>query len=120
VRIYIDASAAKRQAVTNFMKAALADWGKLEAVKAASVRMTKTGARHSLFVDKGLTALLEMKPVVGGDNVTPVAHNNLASPLHSLLFQGATTSASFSDSHPFKLAGSNGFFNDRCVMRGRL
>ena len=120
VRIYVDAPVYKRAAVTAFMKAALADWGKLEAVHTATVRLSNAGGTYSLFVDKGHTAGLEMRPVLGGDGKTAVTHRNLTSPLHSSLMQGRTGSASFSDTHAFKLSETNGFFNDRCVMKGRL
>jgi hypothetical protein len=120
VSIYVDAPAAKRAGVTAFMKAALADWGKLEEVRFASVRLNGGGSVHSLLVDKGQTAAIEMRSVLGGDGKTAVAHTNLTSPLHSSLMQGATTSAHVGGAHAFKLTGSNGFFNDRCVMNGSL
>jgi hypothetical protein len=120
VRIYIDAPDKQRAAVTNLMKAALADWGKLEGIRNGSVRLTRNGDAHSLIVDKGHTMMLVMKPVLGGDGKSAVTHTNLASPLHSSLMQGVTSSAQFSDFHPFKLAATNGFFNEHCVMKGGL
>jgi hypothetical protein len=120
VRIYIDAPKDKRAAVTSFMKAVLADWGKLEEVHTATVRISNTGGVYRLFVDKGHTAGLEMRAVLGGDGHSPVSHGNLGSPLHSTLMQGRTGSAHFSDTHSFKLTNSNGFFNEKCVMKGEI
>jgi hypothetical protein len=120
VRIYVDAPAGKSAGVTSFMKAMLADWGKLEPVHTGSVRISHSGGRYALLVDKGHTGSIEMKPVLGGDGKTPVSHTNLSSPVHSTLMQGATLGASFSGEHPFELKDSNGFFNMHCVMEGKL
>jgi hypothetical protein len=120
VRLYIEAPDGKRQGVTSLMKAILADWGKLEEVRTGSVRITHSNGRYMLRVDKGHTAAIEMKPVMGADGKTPVTHTNLASPMHSVLMQAATIGGTFADAHPFSLTDTNGFFNMHTVIKGKI
>jgi hypothetical protein len=40
--------------------------------------------------------------------------------MHSTLMQGATTSATLADAHPFNLVETNGFFNMHSVMKGKI
>lgn len=121
VRIFVDASGSKRAAVTEFMKAALADWGKLEPIQTASIKIFKSGKDYRLEIGGGKLGKSVISPVFGGDGKTAVTHTNLTSPLHSTLMQGATASAALLDvGHSFTLSGTNGFYNMHSVMKGRL
>jgi hypothetical protein len=120
VDLVIDAPAGKRDAVTNLMKAFLADWGKLEPVRSGSVRIWTASSSFNLAVNKGKSMSLAVKPVFGGDGKTAVVHANLTSPMHSTLMQGLATSAQFGSGHPFTLKGTNAFYNMHCVMKGKI
>lgn len=120
VRLYIDGPKANRTAIQQMMTLILKDWGKLDAVQPASVRISHLNGHYRLIVDNGKIARLDVKPVMGGDGRSPVTHRNLTSPMHSILMQGSTVHASFSEGRPFTLRDTNGFFNLRCTMHGWL
>jgi hypothetical protein len=118
VRIYVDAPTNKRPALTEFMKAALRDWGKLEGVFPSQITVRKAEGRY--FASSNKSPTLEIKPVTGGDGKTAVAHTNLTSPLHSTLTQGETVLGTLASPHRFNIQKTSGFYNWTCRMRGTL
>lgn len=121
VRLYVDAPSSKRAAATDFMKAILADWGKLEGVSASSVKISRAGKGYTAVIDGGKEGAITIVPVFGRDGATAVTHTNLTSPLHSILNQGETKSASFRNpAHAFKLDKTNGFYNPSTRMAGKI
>lgn len=121
VRIYIDApSAAKREAVTAYMKAVLTDWAPEVTIENAKVAVTSSGGQGTVTINGGQVGKITVKPVMGGDGKTPVVHDNLSSPMHTTLFQGQTTSATFAGPNGFSLDATNGFLNLRYRMKGKI
>jgi hypothetical protein len=117
VRLYVEGPSAQRQVLTAFMKAMLADWGKLESVSAARIDVKKQPNGFSAT----LPALrIIVRPVLGGDGKSAVVHTNLTSPFHSTLMQGETVHAAFTAEHPFTLDKTNGFYNPRYGMSGKI
>ena len=61
------------------------------------------------------------KPVLGGDQKSPVRHTNTMSPLNRTFLQGKTVSGKFQDGNcSFTLAGTNSYFNNRMNSSGKI
>lgn len=120
VDLTVDASDSKLEAVTSLMKSFLADWGKLETVRRGQVLLASSEQVTSLVVNKGHSSTLVVKPVYGAKGKYPVVHSNLASPIHSTLMQGVTTSCEYLDVHQFTLKNTNGFYNSHFAMKGKI
>jgi hypothetical protein len=118
VRLYLDAPSGKRQVLATFMKAMLADWGKLESVSSSNISLT---ASANFCSAKSQDLSIRVTPIFGGDGKTAVVHTNLTSPFHTMLMQGETAHAEYLHAdHDFVLDKTNGFYNPNCVMRGKI
>ena len=120
ITLTVDATESKRAGVRDLMRTFLADWGKLEPTRLGKVQISRSGKDFSLLVDGGKTAVMKMRPIFGGDQMSPVTHSNLSSPIHKVLMQGETISASVGSDHPFNLTSTNGFYNMSVRMSGRI
>lgn len=121
VRLYIDAPAPKKKAVTDFMMTMVGDWGAYEGATDAKILINSNSKEMSFSVNDGKIAKMSLKPVLGGDGKTGVAYDNLKSPMHSKLWQGETISAGFSSGREaIALLGTNGYYNVDCKMHGQI
>jgi hypothetical protein len=121
VRIYIDAPESKRAALSEFLKAMLADWGKLEGINPTTIKIVKQGKGFAATIAGNKEAAIQVSPVFGADGKTAVVHTNLTSPLHSTLMQGETSLASYLNAaHPFKLQKTNAFYHPASHMKGKI
>ncbi len=121
VRLYVDAKDPQRGAATAFAKAAYSGFGKIEAVKNASIDLAGQSGRYTLTVDGGKIMRLTTEPVLGGDKRTPIAHTNTYIPWSPTVMQGRTVKGSFHDGdRSFTLEGGNSYFNDRMDGRGKI
>ena len=111
----------KRAALTEFLRAALADWGKMASVTPATVTISEGRDEYVALVGGGDIARLRVSPVLGADGKTGVRLSNLRSVFHDSLMQGVVASASYKGAGtPFSLSGTNGFYNGHCEMKGEL
>lgn len=118
VVIYIDAPEPKRAALSAFLKAALADWGKLEAVKTTPIHVTHPKDSYRVTIGTGSIGKIQVSSDTSGGSVKL---SNLKSLFHSELIHGQTRAASFADQgHRFELKQSNGYYYPHCVMHGKL
>lgn len=122
VVIYVDApTAAKRAAVEGLMRAALAGFGKIESVKHAKVAVWHKGSMDYATVDGGKVMNIKSQAVMGGDGKTPLMYSNLHDPIHPVVMQGKTLTATFSDGdHKFELKDSNAFFQHNIRSHGQM
>jgi hypothetical protein len=122
VRLYLDVpNADQRQAAEEFARAAYGPFGPIEAVKDAKIAISGAAGAYELSVDGGSTMQLTTKPVLGGDNRTPIKISNIKDPLHSTVLQGQTVSGSFKDGErSFTLKDSNAYFLDRMRSKGEI
>lgn len=122
VVIYIDApTAAKHAAAEGLMRATLGGFGKIEAVKSAKVAVWHKGNMDYATVDGGKIMNFKSQSVLGGDGKTPLTYGNIHDPIHPVIMQGKTLSATFSDgSHKFELKDSNAFFQHHIASQGGL
>jgi hypothetical protein len=119
VVLYIDAPEKKRAALTAFLKAALADWGKFETVKTAPIKITHGKGAYAAAIGNGSMGKLEIKPNGGGSG--GVKLSNLKSLFHSDLLHSQTAKGSYSDAgHKFEIKQTNAYYYPHCVMHGRL
>ncbi|MGD1157062.1 MAG: DUF1326 domain-containing protein [Terriglobia bacterium] len=122
IRIYLQTKDAKQQeALADFAKKAMADFGKVEDVTAAKIEITGTGGKYTLAVDGGKIIQLETEPVLGLDKKTPMSYANTFNPLSPTVFQGKTVKGSYQDGgHSFTLATSNSYFNPGASTGGTI
>ena len=119
VVLYVDAPEKKRTAVSAFMTAALADWGKLEVVKMAAIKITGTSGSYAAIIGNGSTGKLEVKADTKG--TTGVKLTNLKSLFHNELFHDQTVHGAYADAkHHFDLKQTNAYYYPHCVMRGTI
>lgn len=123
VVIYIQpAKPGQTEAAKAFLSAVYHDWGKIEAVKEATIDITGEAGNYSVKVDDGKIMSFQTKVVLGGDKKTPVSHTNVADALNQTFMQALNESCTYQDGdHKFSLkAGSNSYFNDHMDSRGEL
>jgi hypothetical protein len=119
VVIYVDAPEKKRAALTSFMKAALADWGKFESVKSSPIKISNVKGAYTAIIGNGSQGRLEIKSDAGGSG--GVKLTNLKSLFHNELLHGQTTKGSYSDvGHHFEITRTNAYYYPHCVMHGRI
>ncbi len=120
--IYVDApNDAKRKAVSDFMKAAFKDWGKLEGVESAKIKISGKGGSYVCTVGDGSEMTLTTKPVLGGDKKTPMTYSNINSQMHSTVMQAKVVKCTFKrGSHKFELKDSNAYFHPSLNSKGSL
>lgn len=118
--IYVDApNEAKRKAVAEFMKAAFKDWGKLEGVESAKIKISGKGGNYVCTIGNGSEMSLTTKAVMGGDKKTPMSYHNINSPLHSTVMQATSVKCHFKrGNRSFDLKDSNGYFNPSLNSKG--
>jgi len=122
LRLYVQAKDAKQQeAVTDFARRSMAEFGKIEDVKAAKIEIAGTGGKYALTVDGGKILRLETEPVLGLDKKTAMSYHNTFNPLSPTVFQGRTVKGSYDDGgHSIKLSNSNSYFNPSASSSGAL
>ena len=122
IRFYVDTkSPQQEEAVTALAKGVFHEFGKVEAVKKASVALTGKAGRYTLSVDGGKILELTTEPVLGGDKKTPLTHGNVFNPLSPTVMQGKTVKATFHDGdRSFTLGGSNAYFNASAKSSGKV
>ncbi len=122
IRFYVDSkSPQQEEAVTALAKGVFHEFGKVEAVKKASVALTGKAGHYTLSVDGGKIIELTTEPVLGGDKKTPLTHGNIFNPLSPTVMQGKTVKASFHDGdRSFTLGGSNAYFNAAAKSSGKV
>jgi hypothetical protein len=119
--IYVDASDAQREAATALAKAAFSVYGKVEAVKNASIDLAGKDGRYKLTVDGGKVVEMTIEPVLGVDQRTPIILTNVPSAFGSTVMQARTIQGRFQDGNrSFKLENSNATFNDRVKSQGKF
>jgi hypothetical protein len=122
VRIYIDAPRTdQRPAAEAFARAVYKPFGKIEAVRPATIALAGRAGRYTLTVDGGKTMTLTTEPVIGGDKRTPITISNIKNPLNPTVMQGKTVEGSFEDGErSLTLKGSNAYFTDRMRQSGKI
>lgn len=117
--IYVDAQSDKVAGVTDFMKAALAAFGPVEAVRNAQIDYEGVGHESKVVVDGKPIISFSCEAITGGDGKSPMAYSNIHDVLHPTVMQGKTDACAFKDgSHSFDLKGTNAFFNDHIDSSG--
>jgi hypothetical protein len=121
VILYIDGPAAKRKAATGFMRAALAAFGPVEAVKTAKISITGQGGLCRVTVNGGSVMSFSTTPMLGGDAKSPLEYRNTHDTVHPDVMQGKLVSGKFKDGkHSFEMKDSNAYFNDHIATQGKL
>lgn len=122
VVIYVDApNASKRAAGEALMRAALADFGKIESVKSAKVKIWSQGNKDFATVDGGKVMNLKTEAMLGGDNKSPLVYSNIHDALHPTVMGGKTLSCTYKDgAHEINLKDSNAYFHHHLMSRGVL
>jgi hypothetical protein len=121
IRVYVDANERQQEAATALAKAAFAAYGRIEAVRNASISFSGRDGRYRVTVDSGKVVEMTTEPVLGVDQKTPIVLANVPSPFGSSVMQARTIKASFQDGNrSFKLENSNSTFNDRMNSKGKF
>lgn len=122
VRLYVQPrTPAQAPAARAFARATYSAFGKVESVRDAKVQMDGRNGRYAVKVDGGKVASFNTVPVLGGDKHTPIVHDNVNDPMIHKMMQGKTVSGVYHDGDKsFTLKGSNSFFNNHIVSRGRV
>lgn len=119
---YVDApTEAKRAAAASLARTAFASWGKMEAVKAASIQLSASNGNLSMKINGGAICTLIAKPVLGLDKKNPIKISNINSVLHPEVWQATVVSCTFNDGdHQFEIKGSNAYYNPVLKVSGTL
>lgn len=122
VRLYIQAKPEQREAAAAFFSAVYRDWGKLEAVKDATVDISGTDGKYTVTVNGGKIMRYETEVVLGADKKTAITHTNVKNTLNTTVKQGLSVSATFrDDNRKFELKkGRNAYFNDVMNSAGEI
>jgi hypothetical protein len=121
VVIYLDAPDSKRAAAEAFMRASLAAFGPIEAVKSGHVTMEGRDGKTVSKVDGGAVMSLTTEPILGGDGKRPLQYSNIHDPVHPVVMQGKAVSGKYNDAgHSFDLSDSNSYFNDHFATHGQM
>jgi hypothetical protein len=113
IRFYVQAKDQRQEdALTEFAKARYREFGKVEAVKKASISVSGKDGRYTLAVDEGKIMQLTTEPFLGLDKKTPMTYSNVLNPVSPTVKQAKTIKGSFHDGdRSFTLEGSNAYFN---------
>jgi hypothetical protein len=122
VRLYVDAANPRqRDAAKAFARAVYSAFGPIEAVKDAKISIAGKGGTYTMAVDGGKVMQLTTKPVLGGDNRTPIVISNIHDPLHPTVMQGRTVSGTYKDEkRSFTLKDSNSYFAPQMKSKGKI
>jgi hypothetical protein len=122
LRLYVEAKDQQQEdALTEFAKGAFREFGKVEAVKKASISVKGRDGRYMLSVDGGKVMALTTEPVLGGDKKTPISYSNIFNPVSPTVKQSKTVKGSYHDGdHSFELEGSNSFYNSNAHGAGNI
>ncbi len=121
-RVYLDApDPQQREAAAAFATAWASQMGTVEAVKDARIEFSGKDGNYTVKVDDGKTAQLITKVILGADEMNPLSHGNLKTPLTHTLYQARTLSGSFQDGdRSFEFKDSNAYFNPQMKASGEL
>src|SRR5207248_2610689 len=121
VRLFVDTpNPSQHDAAVAFAKAVYSAFGPIEAVKDAHVAIGGTAGTYTVAVDDGKIMQYTTKPILGGNNRTPITISNIHDPLHPTVMQGQTVSATYHDGNrSFTLKDSNSYFTDRMKSKGK-
>src|SRR5678815_2515752 len=87
IRVYIDTSDLQREAATALATTAFSVYGKIEAVKSASIGLSGKEGKYQLTVDGGKTLEMMTEPVFGVDQRTPIVLTNVPTAFGSAVMQ---------------------------------
>lgn len=123
VIVYLDVKDAKQHdAANSFVRAALAGFGPVKAVKDAKVEIGGKDGAFQVTVDGGKIMSFETQPVLGGDKKTPIVHSNTHDALNPIMYQGTCVSCTVTDGD-IKInldKGRNSYFNQHMKSGGKI
>jgi hypothetical protein len=121
VRVFVDAAEPQRDAAIAFARAAFSAYGKIEAVKNASIDFSGKEGQYKLTVNGGRIIEMATEPVIGVDGKTPIVLTNIVTAFGSTVMQARTIRGAFHDGErSFTLENSNATFNDRINSEGKF
>jgi len=125
VDVYVDAKSPQQAEATKALaRAALKDFGPIQAVKDAKIDLTRAGYAYTVKVDGGKTMAFTTEPVMGRDGKTPLAHENIPhNAFNSTLLQGKSVTCSYHGEGKKEFSvdkGRNAYFNDKMKFKGEI
>ena len=125
VDVYVDAKSPEQAEATKALaRAALKDFGPIQAVKDAKIDLTRAGYTYNVMVDGGKTMAFTTEPVMGRDGKTPLAHENVPhNAFNSTLLQGKSVTCSYHGEGKKGFTvdkGRNAYFNDKMKFKGEI
>jgi hypothetical protein len=118
-RLYVDGPDAKRrETVTQFMRAALKDFGKPEAVRHLPITVKGFSGTYTVQISGG--SVLSLKTSRGEE--PPTTYSKLYNKtLHPTIVGTRTLECTFKDGkRSMEFSGSNGFYNSKLRVSGKL
>jgi hypothetical protein len=122
VRLYVDCRPEQAKAAEAFARAAFAGLGPCESCATATIAIDGKAGTYTVTVNDGRTMKYSTVPTLGGDGRNPLCYSNIHDPIHSTVYQGTSTSCTFSDG-PRRFTvpkGRNAYFTDSVKANGKI